>query len=214
MCVLTETFATIRTLFHCSNRCVALCTRTCAHSRSRTTRKKKYKSQCLNQPALETVQMLVELYPEAVQEADKVGRLPLHSACSNQASLAVLEYLVEQFPESVCEITDRGVRMCRVCHWMDAVAILYCRADWNWDDSSRVDKLIPKFAAPGLLCLMFLCFHIYIHTVHSSLLCLGKQCVARNSDLFDRTRSRRHAYAPLQVGQDTAARGRFARRFH
>lgn len=53
--------------------------------------------------------MLVELYPNAVKEQDKVGRLPLHSACSNQASLAVIEYLVEQYPESISEMTDRGV---------------------------------------------------------------------------------------------------------
>jgi hypothetical protein len=66
--------------------------------------------QCLNKPSLETVKMLVELHPKAVEECDKVGRLPLHSACSNHASLDVIEYLVEKYPESITETTDRGVR--------------------------------------------------------------------------------------------------------
>ena len=54
--------------------------------------------------------MLVELYPKAVEEHDKVGRLPLHLACSHHASFDVIEYLVEKYPESIIEVTDRGVR--------------------------------------------------------------------------------------------------------
>jgi hypothetical protein len=65
--------------------------------------------QCLNQPSLEVVHMLVELYPKAVEEHDKIGRLPLHLACSNHASFDVVEYIVEKYPEGVIELTDRGV---------------------------------------------------------------------------------------------------------
>jgi hypothetical protein len=67
--------------------------------------------QCLNQPSLELVQMLVELYPKAVEECDKAGRLPLHTACANRASLDVIQYLVGQYAEGVLEMTDRGVRI-------------------------------------------------------------------------------------------------------
>lgn len=55
--------------------------------------------------------MLVELYPKAVQEYDRAGRLPLHAACSNGASFTVIKYLVDQYSEGVLEMTDRGVRI-------------------------------------------------------------------------------------------------------
>jgi hypothetical protein len=69
-----------------------------------------YFSQCMNQPSLEVVHMLIELYPKAVEEHDKIGRLPLHLACSHNASFDVIEYLVQKYPEGVVELTDRGVR--------------------------------------------------------------------------------------------------------
>ena len=64
----------------------------------------------MNQPPLYIVELLVAAYPEAIEEQDKVGRLPLHTACSNKASLEVIEYLLELYPGSVFETTDRGVR--------------------------------------------------------------------------------------------------------
>jgi hypothetical protein len=66
--------------------------------------------QCAHQPTLELVQLLYERYPMAVDEADQVGRLPLHTACSNRADVRVVEYLLEVFPDAIHETTDRGVR--------------------------------------------------------------------------------------------------------
>jgi ankyrin repeat protein len=66
--------------------------------------------QCAHQPTLELVQLLYERYPMAVDEADQVGRLPLHTACSNHADVRVVEYLLEVFPDAIHETTDRGVR--------------------------------------------------------------------------------------------------------
>ena len=66
-------------------------------------------SQCMNKPSLEVVHRLVELYPKAVEEHDKIGRLPLHLACAHQASFEVVEYLIERYPEGVIELSDRGV---------------------------------------------------------------------------------------------------------
>jgi hypothetical protein len=68
-----------------------------------------FRSQCMNQPPLEVVHMLIELYPKAVEEHDKIGRLPLHLACSHQASLDVIDYLVQKYPAAIVELSDRGV---------------------------------------------------------------------------------------------------------
>jgi ankyrin repeat protein len=65
----------------------------------------------MNKPSLDVVHRLVGLYPKAVEEHDKVGRLPLHLACSHNASFEVVEYLIERYPEGVIELTDRGVRI-------------------------------------------------------------------------------------------------------
>jgi len=56
-----------------------------------------------------TIQRLVQSWPEAVQEIDEGGRLPLHRACHCQASPDVIQYLVECWPASlqVCDEYDR-----------------------------------------------------------------------------------------------------------
>ena len=64
---------------------------------------------CMNQPDIDTIMMLIDVYPKAINLPDKVGRLPLHTACANQASLEVIEYLLRQDPETIHEVTDRGV---------------------------------------------------------------------------------------------------------
>ena len=64
---------------------------------------------CANQPDLDTVALLIDIYPKAIDQPDKLGRLPLHTACSNRASMEVVEYLWRQNPETVFEVTDRGV---------------------------------------------------------------------------------------------------------
>ena len=64
---------------------------------------------CANQPDLDTVALLIDVYPKAIDQPDKLGRLPLHTACSNRASMEVVEYLWRQNPDTVFEVTDRGV---------------------------------------------------------------------------------------------------------
>ena len=64
---------------------------------------------CANQPDLDTVALLIDIYPKAIDQPDKVGRLPLHTACASRASLDVVEYLWRQNPDTVLEVTDRGV---------------------------------------------------------------------------------------------------------
>jgi hypothetical protein len=76
----------------------------------------------MNKPSLDVVHHLVGLYPKAVEEHDKIGRLPLHLACSHHASFEVVEYIVAQYPEGVIELTDRGVRAKKIlyhslCAW-------------------------------------------------------------------------------------------------
>jgi ankyrin repeat protein len=64
---------------------------------------------CANQPDLDTVALLIDVYPKAIDQPDKLGRLPLHTACANRASMEVVEYLWRQNPDTVFEVTDRGV---------------------------------------------------------------------------------------------------------
>jgi len=78
---------------------------------------------CQNQPDIDTVMLLIDVYPKAIRVPDKLGRLPLHAACANRASLEVIEYLWRQDPETVFEVTDRGVS----CLWLaGAMCVVSC----------------------------------------------------------------------------------------
>lgn len=78
---------------------------------------------CMNQPDLDTVILLIDVYPKAVDQQDKVGRLPLHTACANRASLDVVEYLWRQNPETVLEVTDRGVSCCFIAYIVNFMCV-------------------------------------------------------------------------------------------
>lgn len=82
---------------------------------------------CMHQPQIETVMLLIDVYPKAVKQPDKVGRLPLHTACANQASLEVVDYLWRQDHETVFEVTDRGVSL-----YMIALlsVMIWCKKRW------------------------------------------------------------------------------------
>lgn len=67
---------------------------------------------CMNRPDVETIMLLVDVYPDGINEIDKVGRLPFHTACANHAPVEVMEYLWRLNPDSVFELTDRGVSDC------------------------------------------------------------------------------------------------------
>ena len=59
---------------------------------------------------LETMDILLEMYPHALEEYDKGGRLPFHVAVSHQTSRQFLQYLLDYYPESMKERTKFGVR--------------------------------------------------------------------------------------------------------
>jgi ankyrin repeat protein len=82
---------------------------------------------CANQPDLDTVALLIDVYPKAIDQQDKLGRLPLHTACSNRASIEVVEYLWRQNPETVFEVTDRGVSTLRTRSPFDCRVRILCR---------------------------------------------------------------------------------------
>jgi hypothetical protein len=56
---------------------------------------------------LELIRVLVEAYPEGVQECSRFEYLPLHISCSNGASAEVLSLLIQYYPDAV-KIKDRS----------------------------------------------------------------------------------------------------------
>lgn len=47
------------------------------------------------------VSRLIDVYPDAVQQQDKFGRVPLHYACSNSRSSESLKQLIMPFPQCI-----------------------------------------------------------------------------------------------------------------
>jgi hypothetical protein len=69
------------------------------------------RTQCANSTtSLDTMDILLEMYPDGLEEPDKSGRLPFHLAVAHQTDLRFLKYLVEHYPECVEERTKFGVR--------------------------------------------------------------------------------------------------------
>jgi len=56
--------------------------------------------------SLETVQLIVEVWPAAICEKDRQGYLLLHYACINECSHAAIQFLVEHWPMSVTMRTE------------------------------------------------------------------------------------------------------------
>ena len=56
-----------------------------------------------DQPSKEVIQLLLELYPEAVHYKDPHYGTPLHSACRTRASKEVIELLLERHPDAIHE---------------------------------------------------------------------------------------------------------------
>jgi len=57
---------------------------------------------CICAKSLPTIQLLVEAYPESVQEKGRTTKLPLQHALDNaDVSCEIIEYLVRQWPQSV-----------------------------------------------------------------------------------------------------------------
>jgi len=51
---------------------------------------------------LETIQLLLDLYPDAISIKDDHGEIPLHSACDNtEPSFETIELLISQYPDAV-----------------------------------------------------------------------------------------------------------------
>lgn len=64
--------------------------------------------------SFQTVQQILQQYPDAVKATNNKGDLPLHLACFNGASLQVVELLVSYYPESL-RISDSQGSL--AIHW-------------------------------------------------------------------------------------------------
>lgn len=66
--------------------------------------------QCSNPNiTIETMEIILEMYPDGLEEQDKSGRLPFHIAVAHQTRKKFLQYLIDQYPESIKERTKFGV---------------------------------------------------------------------------------------------------------
>ena len=67
--------------------------------------------QCANpHTTLDTMDILLEMYPDGLSEQDKSGRIPFHVAVAHQTNRKFLQYLIDHFPECMQEKTKFGVR--------------------------------------------------------------------------------------------------------
>jgi ankyrin repeat protein len=62
----------------------------------------------LRHPRLANIQHLLNVFPSAVQMADKKGWLPIHWAAKNTSNVDVIKLLLEMHPDSVFEPTNHG----------------------------------------------------------------------------------------------------------
>lgn len=66
---------------------------------------------CANKnTSMETMNILLEMYPDALMEQDKGGRLPFHIAIAHQTDRRFLQYLIDHYPDCMFEKTKFGVR--------------------------------------------------------------------------------------------------------
>ena len=66
---------------------------------------------------LETMDILLEMYPDGLMEEDRGGRLPFHTAIAYQTDRRILQYLIDHYPDCMQEKTRFGVSLCatRAC---------------------------------------------------------------------------------------------------
>jgi len=77
--------------------------------------------------SLETIQVLVEAWPDAVHAQDNNGRLPLHHACQRGCTDDEIQFLVRSWPESCQVLTKDGqlaLHLACGCHSSSATLIL------------------------------------------------------------------------------------------
>lgn len=60
----------------------------------------------LPETSLELVQLVYNVYPDAISSIDEAGRLPIHYVARFGKSRAILEFLLEKFPESISFATQ------------------------------------------------------------------------------------------------------------
>ena len=64
---------------------------------------------CANNAPVSIVELLIHIYPGAMNERDKSGRLPFHTACAHHRNLYVLEYMIDCTENLMLEKTAFGV---------------------------------------------------------------------------------------------------------
>lgn len=65
---------------------------------------------CCCKPPLSIVEAMITAYPDAVEEVDCMGRLPLHVACEYAALPEVIKYLIERYPAAL-KISDKNGKL-------------------------------------------------------------------------------------------------------
>ena len=64
---------------------------------------------CANNASVSIIELLINIYPEAMNQRDKSGRLPFHTACAHHRNLYALEYMIDCTENLVLEKTAFGV---------------------------------------------------------------------------------------------------------
>ena len=60
--------------------------------------------------SMDTINMVIQEYPDALKQPDRRGRLPLHVHCASDPRADVLQVLVERFPEALLMTDDSNAK--------------------------------------------------------------------------------------------------------
>jgi len=86
------------------------------------------------------VQLLVDTWPEGLQQKRSDGCTPLHLACSNNASLDVVSVLLDGWPAALIERSNDGNTPLHVVYQrqtsLDVLSLL-CR---SWPDAVQLKR--------------------------------------------------------------------------
>ena len=64
---------------------------------------------CMNNAPVNIIELLINVYPGAMNERDKSGRIPFHTACAHHRNIYALEYMIDVTENIMLEKTTFGV---------------------------------------------------------------------------------------------------------
>jgi hypothetical protein len=92
--------------------------------------------------SLEVVQLVCQVWPQALSEATKFRSTPLHAATAFQASLKVIQYLHTEYPDAISITTKHGYTpLHNACEYGASPEVIQYLVDAHPEAGVRINKL-------------------------------------------------------------------------